>query len=103
MVLFTLEVYLSIGDRRQRLVNTRRLSRHGEQRRDAQGNSGWNGMRVKPETDPRNDDQHAARYVVLDQVVGELAFKHEVNLEAAVGTCVIIQNYVKIGTKSCRS
>lgn len=45
------------------------------------------GALVQPEGHPRDDDQHAARNVDLDQVVRELAFEQQVDLQATVFAC----------------
>ena len=39
---------------------------------------------VQPEGDPGHDDEHAARDVDGDEIVGELALEHKVNGQATV-------------------
>lgn len=41
---------------------------------------------IQPEGDPRNDHQHAARNVDLDQVVRELSLEQQVYFQTAVFT-----------------
>ena len=41
-------------------------------------------MRVEPETDPGDDDQHAAGHVDGDEIVGELSLEDQVDRETAV-------------------
>ena len=38
--------------------------------------------------DPRNDDQHASRYVNGDEIVGELPLENQVDGKAAVFPCI---------------
>jgi hypothetical protein len=45
---------------------------------------GGDGSLVEPEGNPGDDDKHAAWDVDLDEVVAELAFEEQVNLQAAV-------------------
>ncbi len=78
---------LGVGDRRQLGVDARRLRGHGEQRGDAERDAGRDGVLVEPERDPRDDDEHAARHVDGDQVVGELALEDQLHLQAAVLSC----------------
>lgn len=61
--------HLSIGHRRQRLVDARVLSGHGEEGGNAESHAGRHGVLVKPEGHPGHDDQHTTRDVVLDEVV----------------------------------
>ena len=67
------------------MVDASVLCAHRKQRRNSQRDPGWDRVLIQPETDPRYHDQHAARYVVLDQVVGELPLEDEVNPQAGVG------------------
>ena len=46
-----------------------------------------NRLIVKPEGEPRNQDDHEAGDVDGEDVEGELPGKHQVHLEAAVGPC----------------
>ena len=63
------------------------LCGHGEQRGDAQRHAGRHRLGVQPEVDPGHDDEHAARHVDRDQVVGELSLEHQVHRQAAVLPC----------------
>ena len=66
------------------LAPTWYLSGHGEQRGDTERHAGRYGVRIEPEGDPRNDDQHAAGYVDLNQIVGELSLEDKQNFKATV-------------------
>lgn len=60
-------------------------------------------MRIEPEGDPGDDDQHTAGYVDLDEIVGELTLEDEQDLQATVfawGFRVSSRNWWKIGGKS---
>ena len=83
---------LCIGHGWQRIVYARSLRGHGEKRSYSQRHPSRDTLRIKPEADPRYDDQHAARDVVLDQVVGKLSLEHEVHLQAAIRTCTATKN-----------
>ena len=48
---------------------------------------GRNCIRIQPEGDPGHDDQHAARYIDSEEVVGELTLKRQVHSQAAVLSC----------------
>ncbi len=61
-----------------------RLCGHGEEGGDAEGHPGRDGVRVQPERDPGDDDQHAAGHVDGDEVVRELPLEHEIHRQAAV-------------------
>ena len=80
---------LGVGDRGQLGGDTRGLGGHGEQRGHPQGHPGGDGVLVQPEADPGHDDQHAARDVDCQQVVGELPLKRQVHSQAAVLACKI--------------
>ena len=71
---------LGVGDRGQLGGDTRGLGGHGEQRGHPQGHPGGDGVLVQPEADPGHDDQHAARDVDGDQVVGELPLEDQLHL-----------------------
>ncbi len=45
---------------------------------------------IEPEVDPWDNDQHAARDVDGDEVVGELSLEHQVHRQAAVLPCINI-------------
>ncbi len=45
---------------------------------------------IEPEVDPRDNDQHAARDVDGNEVVGELSLEHQVHCQAAVLPCINI-------------
>ena len=79
--------YLGVRDGRQRVVDTRGLGRHGQQCGDTERHPGRYSVGVEPERHPGHDDQHAARNVDLDQVVGELALEQQVHLQARVLAC----------------
>ena len=79
------DVYgLCVCDGRQRRVDGSRLGGHGEQGGDPERHPGRDGVRVQPEADPGDDDEHAAGNVDGDQVVGELPLEDQVDGEAAV-------------------
>ena len=73
-----------VCDGREGVVDGGRLGGHGQQGGDPEGDPGRNGVRIEPEADPGDDDQHAARHVYGDQVVGELPLENEVHRETAV-------------------
>lgn len=81
---------LGVGHRRERIVYTGGLRRHREEGCHPQRDTCWHSILIQPEGHPGHDDQHAARNVVLDQVVGELPLEDEVNPQATVFTCIII-------------
>lgn len=78
---------LGVRDGWQRVVDGGRLCGHCEEGCHAEGDSGGDGIRIKPEADPRHDHEHAARDVDGEQVVGEFALKCQVDREAAVLAC----------------
>ena len=61
-------------------LTTDLLGGHGEQRGHPQGHPGGHRVGVQPEADPGHDDQHAARDVDGDQVVGELPLEDQLHL-----------------------
>ena len=75
---------LGVRDGWQRVVYGGRLSWHGEESRHAERNSGGDGVWIKPEANPWHDDEHAARDVDGEQVIGKLTLKCQVDGEAAV-------------------
>ena len=79
--------YLGVGDGRQGVVDAGGLRGHGQQSGDAEGDAGRHGVGVQPERHPGHDDQHAARDVDLDQVVGELALEQQVHLQTRIFAC----------------
>ena len=56
-------------------LSTDLLGGHGQQRGHPEGHAGRDRVGVQPEADPGHDDQHAARDVDCQQVVGELPLK----------------------------
>ena len=76
-----------VADRRQTGVYTRVLSGHREQTGHAEQHSGRRAVRVDPEGDPRDDDQHTAGHVDQNEIVGELALEYEIDVDAAVLAC----------------
>ncbi len=78
---------LGVGHGWQLRVDARRLRGHGEECGDAERDPRRDGVLVEPEGDPGDDDQHAARHVDGDQVVGELALEDQLHLQAAVLSC----------------
>ena len=85
---------LGVGDGRELGGDAAGLRGHGEQRGDAQRHAGRHRLGVEPEVDPGDDDEHAARHVDRDQVVGELPLEHQVHRQAAVLTWCETEEYI---------
>ena len=69
------------------------LCGHGQQGGHAQGHPGGHRVGVQPEADPGHDDQHAARHVDCQQVVGELPLERQVHSQTAVLACKFTRVY----------
>ena len=80
----------------QRRVDWAGLRWHGQQSGDSKRHPGRHGVRVKPKTDPWNDDQHWAGNVNGDEIVRKLAFEDQVHGKTAVFACNRIHKHHQI-------
>ncbi len=77
-----------VGNGRQGLLAVGVLRGEREQAGDTQGDSGWHGLRLDPERDPRHDDDKASWHISVEKVVAEATLEHEHHFQTGELSCV---------------